>query len=734
MTELLKTSQQLRAQGYSVIPVNNIKQPLVAFKRNGYTKTIPGQEIDSIIEKAQGIAIITGEVSGNLLCIDIDTKYDLSGDLATRIKEKLKETCPAMLKKSVIQKTVSGGYHFVVRVEQDKPVEGNKKLAMRDCTEQEIAELRKNNPKMKTSVRVLIETRGEGGYFLVAPSQGYEIIKGSFSSIGVLTREEYNAAFATFRSFSETFTDSPVYEPNKKEISQYSSSNEVSPWDDYNNKTDGVLLLESYGWVNKGSIGSNTIKLLRPGKAINSREHSAYYHLDTNRLVVFSTSTVFETDLGGKTPSYSPFGIYTCLEHNGDVQASIEDLKEKGFGSGKKKLGSINDSYSSKSKAKIEDSSNDNQEDKKTKKLPPSKPDSKMSDPDNDNDDISEYIGDFNNSVGYLNMVRDGTLPEGLKFGHSKLDNHLRIKKAQFNIVHGLANVGKSTMMWFIAALSAVAHGWRWIIYTGENDYEFVIRRLMETYVGKQMSNFTDEDMTSGEAFIRNHFTFITNDHTYSFKDILKISEILSAESHYNAIMIDPYNSLIVDEDIAKKVRSIGGNKHDYDYLATTEMRVFVRNTGMAIYLNVHTGTDGARRAGRDPENPPKMYEVEGGNKFASRADDYITIHRNTKDPDTWMYTDIHVDKIKVQETGGRPTPSEEPIKFLYSPSLSRFFLKGDSGIFNYDIFELHKSGSAVPKNSKVNNYNSATNSVLSNSSYFGNNVGDSNLSDDAPF
>jgi len=720
MTANSEQSKKLRSLGYSVIPVNQQKQPLVAFKRNGYTHNIPGAEIDSLTASAWGIAIIAGEVSGNLICFDIDTKYDLTSDLATRVKNKLAETCPGVLKKSVIQKTVSGGYHFIVKVEPDIKLPGNRKLAMRDCSADELRELQKSNPKIKTATRVLIETRSEGGYFLVAPSPGYSILKNNFDNIGVLTSAEYNACIATLRSFSETFTEDPVSSTTQSSKRSQIASNDITPWDDYNNRTDGITLLESYGWTAKGNTNPNTVKLLRPGKPYNSREHSAYYHLDTNRLVVFSSSTVFETEHNGRTPSYSPFGIYTMLEHGGDTHAAIQALQELGYGSAKQ---SAQTRYGKLGAAQQQDPGP-----AKSVRVPD---DSKMDDPDNTNSDISSFIGDFTNAVPYLNMVRSGSLPEGLSVGHRHIDDFMRFKPAQFNIIHGLANVGKSTWMWFMAAVSAMAHGWRWVIYTGENDYEFVIRKIMETHAGKQMSAFSDAEFQSAEAFIRNHFTFITNEHVYSFRDILNITEELLSESHYNAVMIDPYNSLVVDDELAKKLRMIGGNKHDYDYAATTEMRVFIRRTGVSIYLNAHTGTDGARRVGRDPDKPPKMYEIEGGNKFASRADDFITVHRNTKNADYWMYTDIHVDKIKVMETGGRPTPEEEPIKMIYKPSRGRFMIKADASqpYYDFDIFEFWKTGKPVgnkPVAEEPDRYNNGFNSR--------NFVDDFGLSDDPPF
>ncbi len=651
---------------------------MVAFKRNGYTQNLPGSELDLMFDKSHGIAIIAGKVSRNLICIDVDLKYDLTKTLMPRLKERIRETIPDFFQKAVVQQTQSGGYHLIFTCESSVTIPGNKKLAMRQSTEEELLEDKRNNQKLTRSERVLIETRGEGGYFLVDPSPNYRLVKNSFETIGTLSQDELDAVFATCRSFSEIFYEESTLDIPRPEIVRQKASNEISPWDDYNQKNTGIDILELYGWKSTGSINSTTIKLLRPGKS-NSSEHSAYYHTDTNRLVVFSTSTPFETEANGRVPSYTPFAIYAIYEHSGDYHKAILALRDEGYGS--KGYDKIPESKKTLRPKDLASSSND---------------DHSLDDPDNTNEDISKYIGDFNNAVGYLNMARSNSLPEGLKFGYEPLDKHWRLKKGQLNIVHGLANVGKSTFMWYLAVLSAIVHGWKWVIYTGENDYEFVIRRMMETYIGAQLHLFTSKQWDEAEVFIRTHFVFITNEFTYSFRDILDIAEKLRNDSFYfDALMIDPYNSLVVDDTIAKSISKLSGSKHDYDYAATTEIRVFCRKTGASVFLNVHTGTEGARRVNREPKNPPRMYEVEGGNKFAARADDFITVHRNTKDEDSWMFTEVHIDKVKTQETGGRPTPEASPIVMRFVPDRGRF-LALHEGFHRFDIIDFHKTGKGL--------------------------------------
>ena len=55
--------------------------------------------------------------------------------------------------------------------------------------------------------------------------------------------------------------------------------------------------------------------------------------------------------------------------------------------------------------------------------------------------------------------------------------------------------------------------------------------------------------------------------------------------------------------------------------------------------------------------------DVEGGGKFVNRADDFLVIHRYIQHPTDWMYSHIHVRKVKDIDSGGRPTSLDEPIR-----------------------------------------------------------------------
>jgi hypothetical protein len=59
---------------------------------------------------------------------------------------------------------------------------------------------------------------------------------------------------------------------------------------------------------------------------------------------------------------------------------------------------------------------------------------------------------------------------------------------------------------------------------------------------------------------------------------------------------------------------------------------------------------------------PPNTSDIEGGGKWGNRSDCVIVIHRFAAHEIDWIYTHIHVRKVKEMESGGRITPLETPL------------------------------------------------------------------------
>jgi len=294
--------KNLIEKGYSIIPLNSDKSPKV----KSWTEYQKTRITDLSIFKDNNIGLICGEISGNLFAIDIDCKYDLTGTLYHDLKELIENSKEGLFEKFQINTTKNNGYHLIFSCES-KPL-GNKKLASRIATEEEIEKGEK--------VKVLIETRGEGGYICYPPTDGYSIIKEGYQT---LTDDEVDIVLSCCRSFNQIEVKEPTYK-NKVDESNYVTS----PFDDYNKRGDCVQELINNGWKFVFEKGDN-IHLKRPG-ATDSRV-SGNFSKKHNKFFVFSTSTIF-TELTG----YSPVAVYCKLYFNDNWSECAKDLIAKGFG------------------------------------------------------------------------------------------------------------------------------------------------------------------------------------------------------------------------------------------------------------------------------------------------------------------------------------------------------------------------------------------------------------------
>jgi predicted transposase YbfD/YdcC len=246
--------------------------------------------------KATQIAIVCGNVSGGLVCVDFDIK---NGDKYNPWIMLINEQYPELLSKLVIEKSPSGGFHVIFRTDYKI---GNVKLA--------------NNADHKAT----IETRGEGGYFVCSPSPGYELQFSDFEHIQRLTNEETEIIITAAKSFNELATEST----KEKEVTRDTTISGLTPFDDYNQRHDVTDILQKHGW--KLLFDRNGKKYFqRPGK--QERSISATWNAVPDRFYVFSTSTQFENQ-----HIYKASAVFAILEHNGDYSAAAKDLYARGYG------------------------------------------------------------------------------------------------------------------------------------------------------------------------------------------------------------------------------------------------------------------------------------------------------------------------------------------------------------------------------------------------------------------
>lgn len=267
-------------------------------------------------------------------------------------------------------------------------------------------------------------------------------------------------------------------------------------------------------------------------------------------------------------------------------------------------------------------------------------------------------------ALDYLDKARNGKIKEANKFGHTEIDDYLRFKQGNFIVVTGHANVGKTHTIMYLMLLHTQRNGTKWMVFSSENEVGSLQRKLIEFKLGKAIKETDDAQFYNAHAYVLGHFRFIKTDVLYDIFSLLDTCQELYNEEPFDGLLIDPYNSLTINQKSLGKVST-----HEYHYEATSRIRIFCKKNNVMTLLNTHPATEALRRVhakGHDYEGhpmPPMASDVEGGGKFVNRSDEFAVIHRYTQHETDWIFTDIHIRKVKDIETGGRPTPMEKPIR-----------------------------------------------------------------------
>jgi hypothetical protein len=298
-----------------------------------------------------------------------------------------------------------------------------------------------------------------------------------------------------------------------------------------------------------------------------------------------------------------------------------------------------------------------------------------------------------NSGKQYLDSIRDGSFKLGLEIG-CPLDNHLRYKQGTFNVMAGHANVGKTKFILYYYLCLAVKHSKKFLIFSAENSTGGIKRDLIQLHAGKQLKDLDEQQYEYHFNWIGEHFKFIDFEQFYrinkrfmNFRDVFKSA--LEDCQYFDALVIDPYNSLATCEDIK-------GNSHERDYAVASEFRMFCKQNNKSIYLLAHGNTEALRKVypkGHDFESFPiclNSSDIEGGGKWVNRSDDFIVIHRMTQHESEWMKTEIHVKKIKENESGGTPTFLKNPVIFHM-----------DKGGLSFNCYIRQTDYNIIPPNAK---------------------------------
>ncbi len=345
--DTLTAALDWHAAGASVVRValDGTKRPLGDWKLAQSVRATEQQLRSWFSTGHPGLGVVMGAVSGALEMFEFEGRAVAEG-VATEFNEIVDASglgdVWTRIKCGYCDRTPSGGIHVIWRI-TDGPALGNTKLAARPARDEELTDKEREilaaRPG-KVFMRDLVETRGEGGQSVMAPSHGtvhdtgrpYELLAGGARTVAAISTAERDALFEIARMLDQAPTQAAPVPAPRDEADAFLAGGQrrtdtggISPGDDYEARTPWADILGPHGWQHITTQG-RTSYWRRPGKNIGVSATTGHDPA-RDRLYVFTSSTEFQQE----TP-YTKFGAYALLEHHGDHSAAARELRRRGYG------------------------------------------------------------------------------------------------------------------------------------------------------------------------------------------------------------------------------------------------------------------------------------------------------------------------------------------------------------------------------------------------------------------
>jgi hypothetical protein len=282
--------KQLLVFGFSVVPIKK-EEKIPPFKHNLLKERPSFDDLENWFGyNDYDIAVAGGKVSGNLVCLDFDEKYQqgIYEDWYSTLNNKIKH----FLKSCYHTETRNNGRHIRFRTATSKPT-------------QKCAVLSNGN--------TVIETKNEGGYALIPPTSGYVEISGSLLDLPLADEDLYVEILKSFIPFDYS-KNNKSDEDTKEYILNKNIHLLPSEWCEQNMSFREMLT--SVGGVELGKD-----KWRRPDKKDNGISATTNY----GGIPMFYCFSHNWTPFSANKP-YSKLQLYAEINHRGDVKEAIKYL------------------------------------------------------------------------------------------------------------------------------------------------------------------------------------------------------------------------------------------------------------------------------------------------------------------------------------------------------------------------------------------------------------------------
>lgn len=280
-----------------------------------------------------------------------------------------------------------------------------------------------------------------------------------------------------------------------------------------------------------------------------------------------------------------------------------------------------------------------------------------------------------------LTSYHKNGLPKGDPTGWKSLDAHYSVLRGQWTLITGIPGHGKSEFLDALMMNLATQSGWVFSIFSPENQpHEIHVAKLMEKLMKKPFGQGPNERIDSDEmagaiAWMDSHFRFIKPHPELQVPNIRAVIEASARfindfdkqEGQVNkyGIVIDPWNEL---------EHKRPSNQSETEYISETlaYVRQFAREWNVHVFMVAHPRILHRDKDGKRPV--PTPYDVSGSAHWFNKADNCITVWRDTNPETRNQDVKVYVQKVRFKNVGspGEVTLTYDRVTGRYNEPLTK--------------------------------------------------------------
>lgn len=257
------------------------------------------------------------------------------------------------------------------------------------------------------------------------------------------------------------------------------------------------------------------------------------------------------------------------------------------------------------------------------------------------------YPGDLCSDLLALRNQREA---KGVSTGWKSIDELYTVMPGELTIVTGIPGHGKSEFMDALLLNLVNIHGWSVAFCSPENlPVTRHLTKMLEKQTGSpfydkgHIPSMTELELIDAVELLHQRVALIVPEESLTIPDLLSKARGLVFQRGIRGLILDPWN-----EFDHKRAPGLSETEHVSSSLGL--LRRFARTNGVHVWVVAHPAK---LQKNLDDKYPvPRPYDISGSAHWYNRADNCLSVWRDTSDEQLRNFVEIHVQKIRNKHVG----------------------------------------------------------------------------------